>query len=186
MGDSSTLVAEARMFALGAHGAIDHKRKYTGEPYWHHLAEVADLVARYTDSCPILVAAAWLHDVVEDTAVSASEIERLFGCQVAELVAGVTDVSTPGTGTRASRKALDRQHIARQSPGCKTIKLADMISNVATVAQRDPAFARVYLAEKRQLLEVLQEGNADLLRLATMTVTVGLQALGDSQSIMFQ
>lgn len=174
----SPLVAEARMFALGAHGAVAHKRKYTGEPYSRHLAEVADLVARHTDNCPTLVAAAWLHDVIEDTAVSASEIEHLFGEQVARIVAGVTDVSTPADGDRASRKALDRQHIALQSAECKTIKLADMISNAATIVERAPAFARVYLIEKRQLLEVLREGNADLFALAERTVTAGLRTLG--------
>lgn len=99
--DQTWLIAGARMFALGAHIAVGQQRKYTGEPYWHHLAEVADLVSRHTDNSPTQVAAAWLHDVLEDTAVSACDIERLFGPEVAGLVVGLTDVSTPADGILA-------------------------------------------------------------------------------------
>ena len=106
--------------------------------------------------------AALLHDVVEDTQVSLSLIEKEFGKCVATLVEGLTDVSKAEDGNRTKRKEIDRQHTARQSAACKTIKLADLISNSRSILQHDKDFARVYLKEKKALLEVLKEGDASM------------------------
>lgn len=159
------MIASARHFAIAAHSATGQVRKYTGEPYWVHCAEVATLVASVTSSAE-MVAAAWLHDTVEDTAITIEHIRDEFGPAVAALVEGLTDVSKPEDGNRAHRKAIDRQHTAEQSPDCKTIKLADLISNTSSIVLRDPEFAKVYLAEKRLLLDVLREGHPVLWRRA--------------------
>lgn len=136
-------------------------RKYTGEPYIVHPDEVAGIVASVTDD-QAMIAAAYLHDVVEDTAVSLDRVRELFGDDVAGLVEMLTDVSKPEDGNRKARKAIDRNHTASASPRAKTIKLADLISNTASIVTHDAEFAKVYLAEKRLLLDVLREGDATL------------------------
>lgn len=160
--DTFDLVPRARAFAIGAHEAIGQRRKYTGEPYWHHPRAVARMV--WTETLDARsTAAAWLHDVLEDTQVTVETIGMLFGAEVAQLVAEVTDVSRPEDGNRAARKALDRAHLASASPEAQTIKVADLIDNTSSIVQHDPGFARIYMAEKRALLTVLAAADLDLL-----------------------
>lgn len=156
-----TLMLRAEVFATAAHAAVGQVRKYTGKPYITHPHAVANLVAEAGGSF-VMIAAAWLHDVVEDTAVTIETIEAEFGPDVASLVRGLTDVSKPEDGNRAQRKAIDRAFMAKQSPECKTIKLADMINNTVSIVSHDPEFAKTYMAEKALLLEVLTEGDAGL------------------------
>jgi (p)ppGpp synthase/HD superfamily hydrolase len=112
---------------------------------------------------PEMVAAAFLHDTVEDTGVTMETIEREFGPEVAEIVFFLTDASRPEHGNRAARKAIDRAHIAKADARAQTIKLADLISNCSSIVKYDPEFAKVYLEEKRLLLEVLTKGDKILL-----------------------
>lgn len=156
----TALVERARGFAARAHAA--QRRKYTDEPYFVHLEEVAQLVAA-TGASDAVVAAAYLHDVVEDTLIGLGQLHAEFGADVARLVWEVTDVSRPADGNRAARKALDRAHLARASADGQTIKLADLISNTRSITVHDPRFAVVYLREKAELLTVLGRGNAALM-----------------------
>lgn len=154
-------------FCMAAHCAVGQKRKYTGEDYYHHPLEVASLVVEHSLHWNIaMLVAAVLHDVVEDTQVPLSVIESQFGPEVAALVEQLTDVSKPEDGKRSIRKAIDREHTAKASHQAKTIKLADLISNTRSITARDPKFAPAYLAEKRQLLEVLKEGDPVLYQMA--------------------
>lgn len=157
----SGLVDRAKRFAANAHRSAGHVRKYTGEPYIRHLEAVASLVASVTDD-EETIAAAWLHDTVEDTSVKPADIRKRFGAGVAKLVGELTDVSRPGDGNRRARKAVDREHLARASPRAKTVKLADLIDNCRDITGNDPKFAQVYLGEMVQLLEVLTEGEGRL------------------------
>ncbi len=151
----------ARRFAAERHGLMRQTRKYTGDPYIVHPAAVAGIV-RSVPHTHDMIAAAWLHDVVEDTETSLQEITIEFGTSVAALVEMLTDVSVPSDGNRAARKVIDREHTAKASPDAKTIKLADLIDNASSIVAYDPEFAKVYLAEKRLLLDVLKEGDATL------------------------
>lgn len=153
-------LAPAMDFATKAHAG--QVRKYTGERYIHHPIAVARLVASVTDDKNMIIAAI-LHDTVEDTDTTLDEIERLFGSDVASLVESLTDVSTPQDGLRHMRKEVDRLHTAKASPRAKTIKLADLIDNSRSIVERDPKFAKVYIGEKKRLLEVLTEGDPVLL-----------------------
>jgi len=110
-----------------------------------------------------MIAAAVLHDVVEDCGVIPATIEGKFGFIVASLVLQVTDVSRREDGTRKVRKEVDKNHIAKASPNGKTIKLADLLSNLKNVAEKDPEFAKVYMREKRNLLEVLENSSSPAL-----------------------
>lgn len=161
----SELIERARTFATSAHQRIDQRRKYNDQPYQVHLERVARLVSSVTDD-EEMIAAAWLHDVVEDTPATMEDIESEFGASVAALVEALTDVSRPSDGNRAVRKEIDRRHTAHASPRAKTIKLADLIDNCEDIARHDPRFARVYLQEMKALLAVLGEGEPELLRQA--------------------
>ncbi len=153
------LVKRALAFATLAHG--DQKRKYTGVMYIVHPIEVMEIVKTVPHDDAML-AAALLHDVVEDTDVTIEEIEESFGSDVASLVADLTDVSKPEDGNRKFRKAMDREHSAKSSARAQTVKLADLISNSADILENDPNFAKVFLAEKELLLDVLTEGDRTL------------------------
>ena len=152
-------VLAAVAFAERAHRA--QSRKYTGEPYIVHLLEVARIVASVETDDDVVIAAL-LHDAVEDTPTTLAAIGDEFGDRVAQLVAEVTDVSRPEHGNRAARKALDREHLAAASPHGKTIKLADIISNIQSITRDDPGFARIYMAETKTLLAALEGGNPTL------------------------
>jgi hypothetical protein len=164
------LVARARQYAIEGHARIDQRRRYTGLPYDVHLQAVAATVARVTDDAEV-IAAAWLHDIVEDTPATYEDLEREFGARVAHLVLEVTDVSRPLDGSRAVRKALDREHLAQASPPAQTIKLADLIDNCPDVCRHDESFARVFLAEADALLHVLGGGDTQLLQQCRQIVT---------------
>ena len=152
---------DAKYFAIAAHSAIGQKRKYTGEPYWHHPERVVEIVSS-VEHTPEMIAAAWLHDVVEDTEVSIEEIVEHFGSEIAGIVRVLTKPSWI--------KGLDNKHIPEaynqrlSEAGYKvqTIKLADLIDNTSTIVKLDPKFAKVYLKEKRDLLDVIAHGNSDL------------------------
>jgi (p)ppGpp synthase/HD superfamily hydrolase len=161
LGDMN-VVHKAQVFAIAAHSAVQQKRKYTGEPYIVHPAEVARIVASVPGSTSDMVAAAWLHDVVEDTGCTYTDIHMNFGIDIATLVQWLTDVSKPEDGNRAVRKAIDRAHTADAPAEAQTIKLADLISNSKSIMEHDPAFAKTYLEEKRLMLAVMTKGDRGL------------------------
>ena len=173
----SDLVDRARVYATEAHQRINHRRKYNNEPYHVHLSAVAKLVATVTDDDE-MVAAAWLHDTVEDTQATLEDIEAEFGVHVAELVEELTDVSKPGDGNRVQRKQIDRIHLAQASKQAKTVKLADLIDNCKDITRHDPRFAQVYLTEMNSLLDVLQGGDEQLYRRAEKIHAKSVEKLG--------
>jgi (p)ppGpp synthase/HD superfamily hydrolase len=160
------IVRKAQVYAMAAHAAVGQKRKYTGEPYIVHPAEVAKIVAGVPGSTPDMVAAAYLHDVVEDTGCTFTDIHIAFGIDIATLVGWLTDVSKPEDGNRAHRKAIDRAHTAAAPAEAMTIKCADLRSNTISIAKYDPAFAKTYLAEKREMLAVMTKANPVALKMA--------------------
>jgi len=155
-------------FAREAHK--DQVRKYTGNPYVDHLAEVAGIVgtvAHFSGDCAMvdqMLAVAWLHDAVEDCGVTLAEIEAKFGFMVAVGVSGLTDNETGAN--RAERKAKSRERLAARASWIQTIKCADLISNTSSIVKHDPKFAAVYLQEKRELLAVLTKADRRLWRIA--------------------
>jgi (p)ppGpp synthase/HD superfamily hydrolase len=156
------MIERARVFATAAHAAVGQVRKYTFEPYIVHPAEVASIVSTVPHT-EAMVAAAWLHDTVEDTGVTIETIRAEFGVEVAELVGWLTDVSRPEHGNRAHRKALDRAHSAAAPAEAQTVKLADLIANTRSIMAHDEAFAKTYLEEKRLLLAVMTKGDPTLM-----------------------
>lgn len=152
------IVEKAKVFAIAAHSAVGQLRKYTNEPYWVHPIEVMEIV-KTVPHTPEMLAAALLHDVVEDTKVTLAVVDQEFGRAVMYLVNSLTDISKPEHGNRAFRKAMDVAWISQASVAAKTVKLADIISNCSSIKLHDPEFAVTYLAEKRDMLAVLKDGD---------------------------
>jgi (p)ppGpp synthase/HD superfamily hydrolase len=153
------LIDKAKELAGKAHEG--QFRKYSGMPYIVHPIEVATILQTvpHTED---MVAAALLHDVVEDTDYTVDDIADLVSPEVAKLVEGLTDVSKPEDGNRAVRKAKDRAFLAEQSAEVQTIKYADIISNTQDIRANDPSFAKVYIEEMKSLLEVMDKGDKTL------------------------
>ena len=161
------MLNEVLKFATAAHG--DQKRKYTGDPYINHPIAVAEIVETvpHTDT---MIAAALLHDVVEDTHVTIDQIADKFGNDVAELVGWLTDISRPEDGNRRTRKALDRLHSAGAPAEAQTIKVADLIHNSISIEKHDPSFWKVYKQEKIALLGALTKADPTLVRIAQQQI----------------
>ncbi len=115
------IVAEARNVARAAHAG----QLYNGLPYEVHLAAVAAVLRDFRIESSEFVAAAWLHDVIEDTAVTREEVDAAFGSTVARLVWAVTGVGED----RATRNREIYRKISEHPPAA-TLKLADRIANV--------------------------------------------------------
>lgn len=160
------------MFARRAHAG--QVRKYTGNPYTDHLAEVAGIVAAADVHSivadflkpkwrQVAIAVAWLHDSIEDTDVLDSDIEREFGAHV---LRGVMHLSDLEAGNRSERKAASRERLAAAPGWVQSIKCADLISNTSSIVMHDPKFAVTYLEEKHLLLDVMTKADPRLLALA--------------------
>lgn len=161
-----TKAYEAMMWARELHK--NQRRKYTGNPYSDHLAEVAGIAMSVGWREPEVhpddfMAVCWLHDAREDQGLGYAHIADRLGATVAH---GVTMLSDLEEGNRAQRKAASRARLATAPGWVQTIKCADLISNTSSIVEHDPKFAAVYLAEKRALLEVLTRADQRLLELA--------------------
>lgn len=167
MGDVSLKINDpyflhlAKVVCIVAHEALGQKRERTNEPYYVHPFEVAEIVGGVTDDVET-IAAAYCHDVIEDTGITREVLASLLTPRVADWVAQVSDFSKPEDGNRGARKAIDRAHYANASPEGKTIKLADIISNLGTINDLESGFARVYIDEIKALLPLLRGGDRRL------------------------
>lgn len=154
------MVHDAVAFAARAHAFVRQVRKYTGEPYIVHPIDVMMKVTEAVQYDEHMLAAAVLHDVVEDTKVKLWEVEANFGVHVSTLVHELTEPEWEGN--RAARKLLERERLATISPAAQTVKLADLISNSNSIVALDHDFAKVYLREKAAILQVMKQGDQGL------------------------
>jgi guanosine-3',5'-bis(diphosphate) 3'-pyrophosphohydrolase len=175
-GEKMSIACEAMVFARRVHST--QVRKYTGNPYADHLAEVAGIVATVAARRDLvsmretMIATAWLHDCIEDQDVVPAELARRFGPDVQ---AGVLALSDLEVGNRAERKAASRKRLAAAPWWVQTIKVADLISNTSSIVKHDPKFAAVYLEEKRLLLDVLTNANGQLIEVARAQISATTQ-----------
>jgi (p)ppGpp synthase/HD superfamily hydrolase len=140
---------KAMTFAKEAHK--NQKRKYTNQPYFCHLAEVAGIISSiYCD--PKVISIAWLHDTIEDTETTGFELDRIFGNFIGDGVVCLTDSTI---GNRKQRKQFDRDRLKDSPSYIQDIKLADLISNTCSIFEFDEDFGKVYGVEKRLMLDCL-------------------------------
>lgn len=170
------LVRAADEFACRAHESIGQIRKYTGEPYIVHPRAVAAMLAEHIND-PEVIAAALLHDVLEDTPVKSAQIESAFGSRVAGFVKALSDVPEQPGLNREARKQSDIARLAEAGFEVQSIKLADLTHNTESIVRFDHRFARTYLEEKARVLAVLDKGHPLLLERARSTLASAREAL---------
>ena len=159
------LVERADAFAEAAHASIDHRRMYGGEPYIVHPREVVQILRKFAVN-PVteeMLAAALLHDTVEDTPATIEQIRDEFGDLVADLVSDLTDVAVKSDGNRKARMEINLTHTAAASAEAHTIKCADIVSNAPGITANNPGFARKWLAEAEAKLAVCGDADPGLL-----------------------
>src|SRR3974390_2880416 len=103
----SDLIKAARIYANGSHHRIDTHRNPALQSSEVHLKSVAQIVSSVSHDEEV-IAATWLHDVVEDTSVTFGNVERRFGVRVAKLVHELTGGSYLVRGNRAARFAHEK------------------------------------------------------------------------------
>jgi (p)ppGpp synthase/HD superfamily hydrolase len=151
------VILKAAAFARHAHDG--QRRKYNRRPFVQHPARVAGRAAVHPRASEIMVAAAFLHDVVEDTSHTLDEIVAEFGSDIARLVSELTNPSTGSKAPRHERKRQDREHLGLVSTEAKILKLLDRIDNLREMQEAPADFRRKYCEESRLLAEVI--GDAD-------------------------
>lgn len=132
---NTALLDRAIIFAVKAHAGTERRGK--GFPYIVHPMEAVEIVATITPDQELLAAAA-LHDVVEDTDVSADELRREFGDRIAALVVAESDVFEDGVSEEDSwharkKAAIDR--LARAPYEAKIVAMGDKLSNMRAIAR---------------------------------------------------
>lgn len=128
------MTPDARAFAEAAH-AGQLRKGAAQEPYFVHLEEVAALVAAFGGDA-VAVAAAWLHDTVEDCGVTPADLAARFGAEIAAVVAELTDDKAL---PKDERKRLQQVHAPHKSPRAALVKICDKLSNIRALELSPPA-----------------------------------------------
>ena len=147
MKNTDSIVDRARLVARAAHKG----QKYGEQPYTIHLEDVVRRVKQITTD-PEVIAAAWLHDSVEDSPlVTIDDIRKMFGSRVADLVWAVTNQGDD----RAAKIASVIEKIPK-TPGAELVKSADRLSNAsASKAEKKMSLYIMYRDEQALLGPVL-------------------------------
>ncbi len=143
----SNLISKAEEFATKAHEG--HTEKDANKtPYIFHIQKVAHLV-ELSGGTPEEVAAAWLHDTVEDTPITFEDIKREFGPEVLEIVKGLTDLPEFESLPVAEHKQKQLERIKGESDSVKRVKIADQISAI----ELDSANALLDIEHRKKYVE---------------------------------
>ena len=164
-------VRDAYEYAEAAHKG---QKRRSGEPYITHPVAVADVLADlHMDGSTI--AAAILHDVVEDTGASTAEIKEQFGHEIAEIVDGVTKLDQIQFKTRQEAQAESfRKMLLAMVRDIRVImvKLADRVHNMRTLGAMPPAKRRLIARETLDIYAPIAN------RLGMHSIKLELEELG--------
>ena len=162
------LLDRAIVFAVRAHAGTERRGK--GFPYIVHPMEAVEIVATMTSDQELL-AAAVLHDTVEDTDTTVEQIRTEFGDRIASLVASESDIVVDGVSEEDSwhaRKQAAIDRLARASHDAKVVALGDKLSNMRAIArdyaQQGDALWNLFHVKDRKEHEWHYRGLADSLR----------------------
>ena len=132
---NTDLLDRAIIFAVQAHAGTERRGK--GFPYIVHPMEAVEIVATMTPDQELLAAAA-LHDTVEDTDVTISELRAAFGERVAAIVDSESDKSIDGLDEKGSwrqRKQAAIDRLSNASHDSKIVAMGDKLSNMRAIAR---------------------------------------------------
>jgi len=132
------------------------KRKFTGEPYIVHPKQVADLVKKFGGDS-IMIQAAYLHDVLEDTNTTFEELEDNFGSMIAYLVKELTNDFNKLKELGKTNYLVQKMN--KMSSNALIIKLADRLSNVSDFDTADLKWAKKYSKQTEEILNQLKHLN---------------------------
>jgi GTP pyrophosphokinase len=152
--DDTKLICRAFEFAYKLH---EGQYRASGEPYIAHPVAVAGLL-RDLGGSSVMIAAGFLHDVVEDTDVTAEEIESRFGAEVRRLVEGVTKLSKFNFSSKTERQAENfRRMFLAMAADIRVIvvKLADRLHNMRTLEHLNRDKQRSIALETREIFAPL-------------------------------
>src|SRR5499427_8300184 len=143
---SEALLNRAYVYAMQAHG---HQKRASGDPFFSHPLEVAAILTELKlDDATI--AAALLHDTIEDTETTRAEIDRLFGHDIGTLVEGLTKLKKLDLVTREAKQAENLRKLLlaiADDVRVLLVKLADRLHNMRTLQYMSPE-ARKRVAEE--------------------------------------
>jgi guanosine-3',5'-bis(diphosphate) 3'-pyrophosphohydrolase len=160
------LVLKAAEFAARKHSNQRRKDK-SASPYINHPIALAEVLSRVGGiKSPEVLAAALLHDTMEDTQTTRAELRKAFGPSIAKIVEEVTDDKRL---PKLKRKELQVEHAAHISKSAKLVKLADKISNLSDMATSPPAGwsltrKREYFDWAKRVIDQVRGTNAELER----------------------
>ncbi len=129
------LVLRAAAFAAEKH-RNQRRKDAEASPYINHPIQLAYILVQADVEDPIVLAAALLHDTIEDTKTTHDEIEIVFGHEIANIVSECSDDKTLD---KLERKQAQVDHAAHISQRAKLVKLADKIANVSDIDGAPPA-----------------------------------------------
>lgn len=154
------IIQRAKELATQAHQG---QLRDTGAPYITHPSRVAEKVGQHPNNTPIWVAAAWLHDTIEDTQLPLAQIAIQCGEEVSLLVLELTNQYTKDaypSWNRRRRKEAECQRLSKISVPAKIIKMYDRLDNLMEIRGLDPSRIKMYAGESLLLANAV--GNADL------------------------
>jgi (p)ppGpp synthase/HD superfamily hydrolase len=143
---------------MGAHLSLGHMR-LGGEHYHYHVSRVADTVSKYGGD-DAMIAAAYMHDLLEDTKVPPMMLANEFGDLVLQFIQELTNPKREGP--RNLRQQAELARLSTISPEAKLIKLADILDNTSNPYTLGVDFAKVYYQEKAEQLSCLSYVNEPL------------------------
>jgi len=152
--DDTSLICRAFEFAYQLH---EGQYRASGEHYIAHPVAVAGLL-RDLGGSSVMIAAGFLHDVVEDTDITSEEIESRFGVEVRRLVEGVTKLSKFNFSSKTERQAENfRRMFLAMAADIRVIvvKLADRLHNMRTLEHLNPEKQRRIALETREIFAPL-------------------------------
>ncbi|MGH8397973.1 MAG: HD domain-containing protein [Gammaproteobacteria bacterium] len=133
--NSTALIVKAAAFAADKHRS-QRRKDQDQSPYIDHPIELANVLANEGHVTDIdVLCAALLHDTIEDSNTTASELENVFGKKITGIVLEVTDDKSLD---KQVRKQLQIEHAPRLSPEAKLVKLADKICNLRDILASPP------------------------------------------------
>lgn len=140
---------------------VDTNHSYDGSPYYFHLEGVYVIAKRFIHLFPedqhhTLLAAAWCHDLIEDTRQTFNDVKMMVGENVANIVYALTNEKGRNRKERANAKYYDEM---KKVPGAVFVKLCDRLANIIHSSNRQSSMLQAYRKEQDFFKEMLFDRN---------------------------
>lgn len=157
-GETSEYLNNAIVYAQKCHVATNHL--YDGGPYFNHLQEVATIAKRFIHWFPqedhdIILAAAWCHDIIEDTRQTYNDVKKAIGKKGTDIVYALTNEKGKNRKERANAKYYDEM---KKVPRAVFVKLCDRLANIIHSSSRHSSMLQAYKKEHVFFKEMLFDG----------------------------